>query len=127
MPFNSSAYAIFLLVVFALFWLNRGKLRITHFILLLCSYYFYASWNVKYLGLILFVTVLNFVIGLLLDRESRDSVRKWYLALSLIGSLGVLAIFKYHNFASHELSRIFEAQSNLTLMRECAIISWRFL
>lgn len=108
MLFNSLPYAIFLLVVFGLFWAVSDRRRTAHVLLLTASYFFYGCWNVKYLGLIFFVTALNYFIGILLHRESRQAIRKLLLTISLVGSLGVLALFKYYNFFADEVFWIFK-------------------
>jgi D-alanyl-lipoteichoic acid acyltransferase DltB (MBOAT superfamily) len=104
MLFNTPQYALFLLVVFALFWAVSQRLRLAHALLLLASYFFYGCWNVRYLALILFVTALNYVTGVLMRREERQGRRKLYLVISLVGSLGVLGVFKYYGFFTTELS-----------------------
>jgi D-alanyl-lipoteichoic acid acyltransferase DltB (MBOAT superfamily) len=106
MPFNTPEYGIFLVVVFVLFWMASEKRRVSHLTLLAGSYFFYASWNVKYLVLILFVTLLNFMMGLLLARENTQSRRKLWLVISLVGSLGILAVFKYTNFLASQLASV---------------------
>ncbi|RJP65109.1 MAG: MBOAT family protein [Candidatus Abyssobacteria bacterium SURF_17] len=122
MLFNSFSYAVFLLFAFILFWTFARHLRIALLILLACSYFFYGSWNAKYLGLILFVTALNFLVGMLLAREERRILRKWYLALGVVGSLGVLAVFKYYNFFANEISRAIELLQIPFYVRQIDII-----
>ena len=46
MLFNSFAFAIFLPVVFILYWALPKKCQWA--VILVSSYYFYMSWNVKY-------------------------------------------------------------------------------
>lgn len=66
MLFNSFAFAIFLPIVFALYWCLPHKYRWV--LILIASYYFYMSWNVKYVVLILFTTVVSYVAALLLEK-----------------------------------------------------------
>ena len=66
MLFNSLAFAIFLPIVFFLYWALPSKYR--SFFLLIVSYYFYMSWNVKYVVLILFTTVLSYGCARLLEK-----------------------------------------------------------
>jgi hypothetical protein len=56
MLFNSIAFMVFLPFVFAAFWLVSSKNR--WIVLLIASYYFYMSWNIKYVLLIVFTTAL---------------------------------------------------------------------
>jgi len=62
MLFNSLAYAIFLPIVFLLYWALPQRWRWT--ILLAASYYFYMSWDARYIVLIVFTTVVSYVAAL---------------------------------------------------------------
>ena len=68
MLFNSFSFAVFLPIVFCIYWSLPHKHR--WFCLLLASYYFYMSWNAKYALLILLSTAITYVSGLLLERIS---------------------------------------------------------
>lgn len=96
MLFNSWTFAIFLPIVFALYWLTPSRFR--WIVLLVSSYYFYMSWSRVYVVLILFVTLLSYAMGLLIKRTDQIIRRKLYVALTAVLSLGVLFVFKYYNF-----------------------------
>ncbi len=97
MLFNSLAYAVFLPVVFVLYWVIPTKYR--WILLLLASYYFYMSWNYKYVVLILFTTIVSYSASLLLERTKTKTRKNLVVIVSLILCLGVLFMFKYYNFA----------------------------
>ena len=99
MLFNSWQFAVFFPFVFALYWVLPDKFR--GVIILISSYYFYMSWNVKYIALILFTTIISYLAALLIRRY--DSTKKFILAFSLIACLGVLFVFKYYNFFAASL------------------------
>lgn len=71
--------------------------------MLAASYYFYASWNPRYLVLIIFLTVVSYTAGYLLEKYEDSRVRTVALVFSTIISLGVLLIFKYYNFFADSL------------------------
>ena len=96
MLFNSWQYAVFLPVVFALYWALPHKLRWS--LLLAASYYFYMSWSVKYVVLILFTTAVSYTAALLLERVERRKKRRLLLMAALLACLGVLFVFKYWDF-----------------------------
>lgn len=96
MLFNSWQYAIFLPVVFALYWALPHRLRWP--LLLAASYYFYMSWNVKYVVLILFTTAVSYAAALLLEKTPQEKKRRLLLTAALIACLGVLFVFKYWDF-----------------------------
>ena len=96
MQFNSLQFAIFLPIVFAMYWLLPHKYR--WMFLLGASYYFYMSWNVKYVFLILLTTGVTYFAALLIEGTGSQSRRKVYLTLAAVICFGVLVIFKYLNF-----------------------------
>ena len=96
MLFNSWQFALFFPIVFALYWGLPHKFRIV--LLLIASYYFYMSWNVKYVVLILFTTIVSYFAALLIAKTDSLRKKKAVLTLSLIACLGVLFVFKYFNF-----------------------------
>ena len=67
-------------------------------ILLAASYYFYAHWDYRFLGLILISTVVDYHVGKLLAKENTLRRRRLWLGLSIVVNLGILAAFKYANF-----------------------------
>ena len=102
MLFNSWQFAIFFPLVFGLYWGLPQRLRLP--VLLAASYWFYMSWNVKYVALILFTTIISYVAALLIERYPSLRARKLVLAVSLIACLGVLFVFKYFNFFAGAVS-----------------------
>ena len=103
MLFNSWQFGIFLPIVFGLYWLLPHKYRWT--LLFIASYYFYMSWNVKYVVLILFTTVVSYLAAILLELfHGRERVKKLFLWLTLVACLGVLFVFKYFNFFMESFS-----------------------
>lgn len=102
MLFNSFDFIIFLPIVFIIYWILPHKIR--WILLLASSYYFYMSWNVKYILLIFFTTVISYVAARLLDKEENKKKRKWILGSTTILCLGVLLFFKYFNFLSKSIS-----------------------
>ena len=96
MLFNSWQFAVFLPIVFGLYWALPHKYRQP--VLLISSYYFYMSWNFKYVVLILFTTAVSYTAAVLVERTGKHEKRKLLLAATLVACLGVLFIFKYFNF-----------------------------
>ena len=104
MLFNSFAFAIFLPVVFILYWALPKKCQWA--VILVSSYYFYMSWNVKYVFLILLTTVVSYITAILLEKEQNGKRRKFYLSVAFAFCLGVLFFFKYFNFISVSIAGI---------------------
>lgn len=108
MLFNSIDFAIFLPLVFVLYWFvfNKG-LRIQNALLLAASYVFYGWWDWRFLGLILASSLLDYVVGLGLGRENRNVRRKLLLGASICLNIGLLGFFKYYNFFAESLTNAF--------------------
>lgn len=99
MLFNSIDFAIFLPIVFFLYWVLVNKnLQLQNFLLLVASYVFYGWWDWRFLSLIAFSTLVDYSLGVLLGKEEKESKRKVYLWTSIIVNLGFLGFFKYYNF-----------------------------
>ena len=93
MEFNSLAFLIFLPLVLAMYYLLPAKRR--WILLLLASYFFYGFWKVEFLALIVFSTVLDFIVAQKIHKSTNQLWRRVLLCLSLCGNLGMLVIFKY--------------------------------
>ena len=99
MLFNSIDYLIFLPTVFLLYWiLFKKSFRAQNFLILIASYIFYGLWDWRFLTLILFSTVVDYIIGQYIYHASNFKVRKIYLGISIAFNLGLLGFFKYFNF-----------------------------
>ena len=106
MLFHSAQFGIFfvLVLIFSAALSRHRYLR--HSMLLLASYVFYMAWNVRYLGLILFSTLLDYVIGAQIHRTLDPKKRKLLLAMSIAGNLAVLGTFKYYGFFAENLESL---------------------
>jgi alginate O-acetyltransferase complex protein AlgI len=88
---------LFFSVVFAAYWLLPWP-RARVALLLVASFYFYASWNHWLAGIIAVSTTLDYFIARGLEADSLSWRRKLLLSISLVGNLGLLVYFKYANF-----------------------------
>ncbi len=99
MLFNSIDFALFLPIVFLLYWFVTHKnLKLQNFLIVVASYVFYGWWDWRFLTLIVFSTIVDFTVGNLLRNESKKSKRKLLLWISIVVNLGFLGFFKYYNF-----------------------------
>jgi len=99
MLFNSIDFAIFLPVVFVLYWfVFKNSLRYQNLLIVAASYVFYGWWDWRFLGLIVFSTVLDFFIGKSLEEAKLELNRKLLLYTSFTVNLGFLGVFKYFDF-----------------------------
>ncbi len=99
MLFNSIDFAIFLPIVFLLYWFVANKnLKLQNFLIVVASYIFYGWWDWRFLSLILFSTLIDYTVGVRLSKEENTSKRKALLWISILVNLGFLGFFKYYNF-----------------------------
>lgn len=105
MLFNSINFAIFLPIVFVLYWFaTKRNLRLQNIVLLVSSYFFYASWDWRFLFLLIFSTVLDYFTGIKIHEAATRRKKLFWLWLSIGVNLGFLGIFKYYNFFSDNVA-----------------------
>ena len=98
MLFNSIEFLVFLPIVFTIYWLFGRTYHLQNAVITFASYYFYGCWNWKFLGLIIFSTLVDYTISRLIEKSEQPIKRKLLLSLSIFINLGILGVFKYYNF-----------------------------
>lgn len=107
MLFNSGAFAVFLPIVFVLYWFaTRKRLKAQNLLLLGASYFFYGCWDWRFLFLLLFSTFLDYFTGLRMAGSSDVHKRKFWFVLSVGINLGFLGVFKYYNFFAESFAEV---------------------
>ncbi len=106
MGFNSTAFLLFFSGVLFVDMFLRHQGRGRKPFLLAASWFFYACWDWRFLSLIIFSTALDYVVGQKIFNCSKQANRRRWLGLSLIGNLGLLGIFKYHDFFAESLNQL---------------------
>ena len=104
MLFNSFAYALFLPVVFIIYWSMPDRHRWVW--LLAASCYFYMSWNPRYIILIIGVTLISYASALIIERTQSRTRKKAVLWAGGIVCLSFLFVFKYFNLFAGTFSTI---------------------
>ncbi len=99
MLFTSVPFVLFTFIVFILYWfvLNRN-LKIQNFFLLIGSYVFYGWWDWRFLFLLFFISMSNFLIAIEIQRQEKKHYRKWFFIAALLINIITLVLFKYFNF-----------------------------
>jgi len=126
MLFNSPLYGAFLVATWVVFWLLR-RVRLARALFLVgasYAFYFFGTWEaardepvplapvwwaVLCLGVIFVGSTVDFFVGLALARERRRAARNALLFVSIAYYLGVLACFKYWNFAADSAASLLAA------------------
>ncbi|MDR3094548.1 MAG: MBOAT family protein [Bacteroidales bacterium] len=119
MLFNSFAFAVFLPLVFILYWAFFSKsITKRNCFLLACSYVFYGWWDWRFLSLIIISSFTDFYIGkkiVALNEQGEDEtstvrrMKKRWLMVSIITNIGFLGFFKYFNFFADSLAVMLSA------------------
>jgi len=103
MLFNSLEYLVFFPVVTAAYFL-LPSVRSRNFMLLIASYYFYAQYKPVYALLMLLTTFICYISALFIDKTGSRGIRRFWLFISILGTLGILFFFKYFNFFNNNLA-----------------------
>ncbi len=109
MLFNSIDFAVFLPIVFLLYWFVANRnLKLQNLLIVVASYVFYGWWDWRFLSLILFSTIVDYSVGLGLKKQKKPFKRKLLLWCSLVVNLGLLVFFKYCNFFIENFAVVFK-------------------
>lgn len=98
MLFNSIDFAIFLPLVFTLYWLIQKHLQLQNALIVVASYVFYGWWDWTFLSLVFVSTVVDYAVGVGLSTAEGKGKRRLLLWTSMVVNLGLLGFFKYYNF-----------------------------
>ena len=99
MLFNSIEFAIFLPIVFVLYWfVTNRSLPLQNLLIVAASFIFYGWWDWRFLSLLVFSASVDYFVGLALAKQQEVKKRKLLLFTSIFVNLGLLGFFKYYNF-----------------------------
>lgn len=99
MLFNSLDFAVFLPIVFVLYWfVTQNNLKLQNLLIVISSCIFYGWWDWRFLSLLIISSLVDYTVGIALANTEEDSKRKLFLTISICVNLGMLAFFKYFNF-----------------------------
>lgn len=127
MLFNSIEYALFLPIVFAIYWIigylhigDALKLKLQNTFVLIASYVFYGWWDWRFLLLIAFTSLCSWGSGLLIKSSilnHKSSISKLWLIANIVINIGILAVFKYYDFFVTEFGRLFSISTDNMLLK----------
>ena len=130
MLFNSIEFALFLPIVFLIYWAigyahinNQLKLRLQNAFVVIASYVFYGWWDWRFLLLIAFTSFCSWGSGLLINpsrpphKGRRFISPKFWMIANIILNLGILAVFKYYDFFVREFGQLFGVSTDSLLLR----------
>ncbi|MBQ2514459.1 MAG: MBOAT family protein [Bacteroidales bacterium] len=108
MLFNSIEFALFLPVVFLLYWfVFRRSVRAQNLFVVAASYLFYGWWDWRFLFLIAFTSLCSWGSGLLIERYRQRPVAKAVHVFNIVLNLAILGVFKYYDFFVTSFANLF--------------------
>ena len=125
MLFNSIQFAIFLPIVFLLYWFvldrfiskSKWQLRLQNAFIVAASYVFYGWWDWRFLLLIAFTSFCSWGSGLLIGKAEKKKEAKTWTTLNIVLNLGILALFKYYDFFVTEFAQLFHISTEGLLLK----------
>lgn len=132
MLFNSIEFAIFLPIVFLIYWAigyarinDSWKLRMQNAFVVIASYIFYGWWDWRFLLLIAFTSFCSWGSGLLIGSPYQPPHKgrgKWFspkfwMIANIVLNLGILAVFKYYDFFVSEFGQLFGVSTENLLLK----------
>ena len=105
MVFSSITFLFYFLPIFLIVYFVTPTIKGKNVVALLFSLLFYAWGEPRFVLILLFSIVFNFLAALVIDGRSGSS-RKLALAVAVAGNLLLLAVFKYANFLSANFSAL---------------------
>ncbi len=124
MLFNSIEFAVFLPIVFLLYWfvfdyaLRRcmHQLLLQNLFIVVASYIFYGWWNWRFLILIAFTTLCSFLSGIGIERAKSSRTRKVVMIVNIVINLAILGTYKYYDFFVRSFAELFGCQADSLLL-----------
>lgn len=108
MLFNSIEFALFLPIVFLLYWfLFQRNVRWQNLFIVAVSYLFYGWWDWRFLLLIAFTSLCSWGSGLLIQRYRQRPLAKVVHILNIVLNLVILGVFKYYDFFVTSFATVF--------------------
>jgi D-alanyl-lipoteichoic acid acyltransferase DltB (MBOAT superfamily) len=123
--FNSIQFAVFLPIVFLLYWFvfdrfiskSKHQLKLQNAFVVAASYVFYGWWDWRFLLLIAFTSFCSLGSGLLIGKaETKGKAKRW-MWLNIVLNLGILALFKYYDFFVTEFAHLFHISTEGLLLK----------
>lgn len=103
MQFNTLVFMLFFIITALLYFVSPKKAK--NWILLTASYVFYGLANAKILIYLLLCTLVTYGFGLLIEENKGKDKAKLFVTIAIILDIGVLAFFKYTDFAISIIGR----------------------
>ena len=119
MIFTTSDFWFFFAIVLSIYSAVYKKISVRNEFLFVISLFFYYKSGGYFFTILLFTTLVDYLMGLLIGQALTQTKRKLYLTLSVIMNLGVLAYFKYSYFFINTINSLLH--TNLKVVNYLAL------
>ncbi|MDW7693245.1 MBOAT family O-acyltransferase [Flammeovirgaceae bacterium SG7u.111] len=119
--FTQAIFWVFFGVLMVVYQLVYKQNSLRNLLLLIFSLYFYYLSSGYYFTLLIFSTVVDYVLGNKVFKETDERKRKIYVTISLIVNLGLLGYFKYAYFFTDTFNNIFDTHIQTTNVLALAV------
>ena len=134
MLFNTAAFAIFLPLVFGMYWLLRRNFRAQNLLLLVASLFFYGWWDIRFLYLFILTTGVDFYCAAMIDRGRMNPRQRAIVSSVLVGSALLCLVIPWkaihfyhtaahlHSYFNPAQARVLTHQGSLVLLATLAVV-----
>ncbi len=112
MIFSSISFIYYFLPILLLIYFLASK-KYKNLVLLVASLVFYTLGEPKYVIVFIASILINYYLGLLVEKNLKNNKAKKYLISAIIIDLGILFFFKYTNFFIQNINAIFSSKVGL--------------
>jgi D-alanyl-lipoteichoic acid acyltransferase DltB (MBOAT superfamily) len=109
MLFPTMIFGLFFLATYLIAWSLDRENRRRKLFLVAASWVFYAWWDWRFVGLLIFSATMNWWIARAIGRSEARRTRLWLVAAGVAVNLTVLGFFKYYGFFAEQLHGVLEA------------------
>ncbi|MFT6717317.1 MAG: lysophospholipase L1-like esterase, partial [Saprospiraceae bacterium] len=108
--FNSPVFWVIFVVFFLVYMMVVNKLKLRSVYLLAFSLFFYYKTGGWYFSLLIFSTIVDYLLGWCIGNSTKNGARRFWLVISMMVNLGLLGFFKYSHFIVGEVNTYFGTQ-----------------
>ncbi len=103
MLFHSLQFLLFLPITMLLYWGFAERTTARKVVLVIASLIFYMAWNPAPVVLLLYLTLVDWAVGLWLSKVEKPGARRAIVALSIVNNLFLLGLFKYADWITRSV------------------------
>src|SRR5687768_10151247 len=112
MLFSSVQFIKFFIIFYGLYLVFSKNIHAQNFLILIFSLWFYGSWSLQYLAMLVLLISFDYLVGLGLGRVEDPKKRQRLLVSAVVVNLSILGVFKYYNFFASSILAVVGSESS---------------